>query len=247
MGTHDAETPCPAGRSAPAFGRPMHGTVGARLSAVRRVEDASRAAIEADRDALDGAGRPLLLELQWHSRGGRFRHSVVVLPGLLRVLGASAIVASVAVAGALSLGSTRAPERLRVDAVLRENGQLAARQTALRRVAFDLAERLYRRFEQQGRMTGLATTVGYAQEEQCPRPPARNAGNEEIFAWLSEQGARLEALGYEPAAVGVGIDGRRASVPARAPEGPPPLPPTADSRSVNLPSASQHEAAPAKP
>jgi hypothetical protein len=46
-------------------------------------------------------------------------------------------------------------------------------------------------------MVRLADTPGRASEGQGLRLSARDAGNEAILAWLSEQGARLEALGNE--------------------------------------------------
>lgn len=73
------------------------------------------------------------------------------------------------------------------------------------------------------------------------------AGADAIFARLPEQGARLETLAYEPAAEGVGVDGRRASGPAEAPEGPQSLAPVASSRAATPTSALQREAAPSKP
>jgi hypothetical protein len=44
---------------------------------------------------------------------------------------------------------------------------------------------------------GRHETAGRASEGQSLRLSARDAGNEAILAWLSEQGVRLEALGNE--------------------------------------------------
>jgi len=160
--------------------------------------------------------RRVLLELQWQGTGGRFRHIVLSPPGLLRTLGACGVVAvfALAVVGALFVVSSRALEQYGVDAVMRENTELKARQDALRERAFDLAEQLYWHFERERRMARLADTAGHAWVAECPRPPARDAGNDAILAWLSEQGTRLEALGNELTPGRVETGAKLASAPA---------------------------------
>lgn len=189
-----------------------------RFSVVRRAAGARRAATRTDPDARVGARPPVLLELQWQGSGGKFRHLILTPRGLQRVLGTSGIVVllALAVVGVLSVRSDRALGHFAIDPVVRENTELKARHDALRERAFDLAEQLDERIELGRRMLGMAETPAHAWEDQSLRLPARDAGDEAVLAWLSEQEARFEALGNELAARRVETGGTQASVPAPA-------------------------------
>jgi len=188
------------------------------FSAVCRAAGAPRAATRADPGTRAGAKHHYLLELQWQGVGGRFRHIVFNPPGLRQVLGSVGIVAllglALGVVGAFPVGSDEALGHPGIDAIVRENAELRARQDALRERAFDLAEQLYERVEQGRKMAWMASTPGHAGYAQCPRPPARGAGDEAILAWLSEQGPRLEALGNELTAGRGEVGVKLASAPA---------------------------------
>jgi hypothetical protein len=141
------------------------------------------------------------LELQWQGRGGRFHHLAFSPRGLWRALGTFCIVAVLALVGVSSLPASRAEAPVGIDAFLRENLELKARQDALRERAYDLAEQLYWHAAHELRMVRLADIPGDTWAETCARPPGREAGDEAILAWLSEQGVRLEAFcGGLPAA-----------------------------------------------
>lgn len=204
------------------------------LSAVCRDAGTSRAATQTDPRALVGVKRHCLLELQWQGGNGKFRHVALSPRGLgwamgtfgvvvlfvLAVVGAFSVgtnraLAHLSVAGASPGGSNRALAHFDVDTVLRENTELKARQDALRERAFDLAEQLYGRVEQGRRMLGTAGIPGHSRESQCPRPPGRDAGDDAILAWLSEQGTRLESIGNELTAdrVEMGVKQASALVP----------------------------------
>ena len=188
------------------------------FSAVRRSAGVPRDVTRADSAGLVGVRRRFLLELQWRGRGGKFRHLAVGRPGLRQAAGALGIVAlltlAVGVAGTFSLKSNRPRPHFGAGAILREHTDLKARHDALRERAFDLAEQLYARVEQGRRMVRMAGTTNEALEDWCPRPPARDVGDEAIFVWLSQQGARLEAIGDELTAGRVEPGMKRASVPA---------------------------------
>ncbi len=185
------------------------------------------------------------LELQWQGRGGKFRHLAITSLGARRVLGSVGIVALFAVVGVFSVASGRNPARVGVDTLLRENTELKARQNALRERAFDLADELYARAEQGRRMARLGGTARHAWEGRYPHPPARDAGNEAILAWLSEQGVRLEALGNDLAVGRAEMGVKRASVPAPVSKGPVPVQDAAVLPVVDRGSVRRHEAAPA--
>ena len=188
------------------------------FSVVCRAAGAGRAAVRAEPDARAGARPPALLELQWRGRGGKFRHLVLTPGGLRRALGNSGIVAlfALAVGGALFVRSDRFPRLFGLDPVVRENTELKARHAALRERAFDAAAQLDERIELGRRMLGMAETPAHAWEDQSLRLPARDAGDDAILAWISEQEARLAAIGNELAAGRVGTGGEQASVPAPA-------------------------------
>lgn len=157
------------------------------------------------------------LELQWQGRGGRFHHLAFSPRGLRRALGTFGIVVAIVV-GALSLASSRAsaPGPGGIDAVLRENLELKARRDALRERAYDLAEQLYWHAEQELRMAAPADAPSDAWTDRCSRPPGREAGDEAILAWLTDQGVRLEVLGGRLPSGHDGADGRRMSTRAAA-------------------------------
>lgn len=96
------------------------------------------------------------------------------------------------VAAALFVGSNLGPARIEVDAALRENAQLVARQQALRGVAFDLAGQVRWRVEKGRGLARLAGASGHPGDVECPLPPAKEASNEAVLAWLSELGSWLE-------------------------------------------------------
>lgn len=154
------------------------------------------------------------LELQWQGRGGRFHHLAFSPRGLRRALGTFGIVAVLAVAGALSLASSRAEAPVDINAFLRENLELKARQDALREQAYDLAEQLYWHAEQEIRTVRLADAPGDTWAGTCRPPPGREAGDEAILAWLSEQGERLEAFGGGLPAGTADAGGQRSAAPA---------------------------------
>lgn len=104
-----------------------------------------------------------------------------------------AVMVTLVVCAALFVGSNLGPARIEVDAAWRENARLVARQQALRAAAFDLAEQVRWRLEKRRGLARLAGTSGLLLDVECPLPPPRDAGNEAVFAWLSELGARLES------------------------------------------------------
>lgn len=189
------------------------------FSAVWRAVRAPRAAARTNPSSCAGARRHYLLELQWQGAGGRFRHIAINPPGWLPALGAAGSVVllglALAAVGAFSAWPSEAVGLPGVNALARENAELLARQDALRERAFDLAEQLYLRVEKGRRMLWMAGTPGRAWENPCPRPPARDAGDEAILAWLSEQATRLEAVESE-------LMERRAEVGARLASAPVP-------------------------
>jgi hypothetical protein len=194
------------------------------FSAVCRAAGASRAATRPDPGARVGEKRRVLLELQWQGKSGKFRHVVLSRGGLQRVLVTSGIVvlSALAVIGAFAVGPNRALAHSGVDTIVRDNTELKARQDALRERAFDLAEEVYGRIEQGRRMLRMADSQVHAWEDQCPRPPAPDAGDEAILAWLSEQGTRLEVIGNEltTGRVEMGVKQASAPVPANGRKGP---------------------------
>lgn len=134
------------------------------------------------------------LELQWQGRGGRFHHLAFSPRVLRRALGTFGIVVAVVIGG-LSLASSRPSVPGGFAAVQRENLELKARNDALRERACDLAEQLYWHAEQELQMAGSADATGDERTDMCPRPPGRDASDEAILAWLTEQSVRLEGPG----------------------------------------------------
>lgn len=170
-----------------------------RLSVAARAASTARAATNTGHG---GVKRLVVVELQWLGRGGRFRHMVFRAPRLPLLLATVGIVAvlGLVVGGEFALVSQRALALDRIDAIVRKNMILKERHDALREQAFDLAEQLYWRLEQQHRTATLADSPGHVWAENCPSPPARDASNEAILGWLSEHGVWLEALASEPLA-----------------------------------------------
>lgn len=218
------------------------------FSVVCRAAGAGRAAIRTEPDERARVRPPVLLELQWQGRGGRFRHLALTPRGVRRVLTASGLIAllALAVVGVRLVRSDRALGHLAIDSVVRENTELKARHDALRARAFDLAEQLDERVELGRRMLGMTKTPAHAWKDQSLRLPARDAGDEAILAWLSEQEARFEALGNELAARRVETGGQQASVPAPANRVPVPVRGAAMFQVAGLGSAGPQEAAPTR-
>ena len=171
------------------------------FSAAGRAAAVSPVAMRADPEAPGGPRRRCFIEMQWRGSGGKFRHIAVRPPGLgqvTRTVGIVALLAlAVGVGGTFSGAARSATSPSGVGAILNEHAGLKARHAALRERAFDLAEQLYARVEQGRRMVRRASTASESWTDQCPRPPARDAEDEAIFAWLAEQGMWLEAIGGE--------------------------------------------------
>lgn len=101
---------------------------------------------------------------------------------------------------ALSMASMPPPSQTRLEAITRENDYLAARQEALRRAAFDLADELYLQVEHDRRamlLAGHGDPVWFAVHDP---PPSRAAGNDAILAWLSKQTSHIQTLPPDAAA-----------------------------------------------
>jgi hypothetical protein len=96
----------------------------------------------------------------------------------------------------LVLLANQPPAQPGLGAVLRTNGELVARQEALRAAARDLSEQVCTSIAQGISIDRRAGAGDYA--PPCPPPPSTDAGNEELLAWLSAQSALLEALATEP-------------------------------------------------
>ena len=117
--------------------------------------------------------------------------------GARRVTFALGIAGLVLVAGWSLAGLDRLVTRFPVDVSRRQNKALRAQQEAIREQAFELAGRVAETVEHGrwiARLTGAPPRVW---EGQYPRLPARDAGDEAMIAWLSEQGTRLAAIGDE--------------------------------------------------
>lgn len=186
-----------------------------RFSAACRRREARRVATRTAPPARAGMRHRRLLELQWQGIDGRFRHLALGPPGWRRVAGAIAVVSllALAVAGAFSAEPGRALARRGIDPVVRENAELRARQEALRERAFDLADLVDRSAEQGRRIATLAGVPSHASETPSAGPPADDAANEALLAWLSEQASRLDALGNELDAGRVETGVKQASLP----------------------------------
>jgi hypothetical protein len=162
---------------------------------------------------------------------------------LMLALGVAGLVV---VSGGLLAGLDGLLTRFAVGAARRQNVALRAQQEALREQAFDLAVRLLERVDRGRQMAWLVGTPDRAWEGQRLGLPARDAGNEAILGWFSEQGSRLEALGNELAGGRVEIGGRQASVPAQAGRGTAPVRNAALLQVADVGSARRQETAPTK-
>ncbi|TAM45577.1 MAG: hypothetical protein EPN53_14680 [Acidobacteria bacterium] len=226
----------------------MKGAAASRFWVVRHVAGPRRAATPPDPDARAGVRPPVILELQWQGRGGRFRHIVITPVGLRRFVGTAGVVAllALAVGAAPLVRSSGFPRLFGLDPVVLENTELKARHEALRERAFDAAAQLDERIELGRRMLGMAATPAHAWENQSLRLPARDADDDAILAWISERDARLAAIGNELAAGRVGTGGERASVPAPAYTVPVPVRDATTPLVAGLGPAGPQEAAPTK-
>ena len=101
---------------------------------------------------------------------------------------------------ALSLALLPPSPPSRLDAISRENANLLARQEALRRAAFELADEVYLRVEHDRRVFVRAGTINPLRNVAHSPPPSREAGNDAILAWLSEQSSLVQTLPPDPAA-----------------------------------------------
>jgi hypothetical protein len=186
-------------------------------------------------------------EVQWHpASGARIRRLAFTWRGTRRLMLALGIAGLVVVAGGLLAGLDGLLTRFAVDAARRQNRALRAQQAALREQAFDLAGRLFEGVDRGRRMARLADTPGRAWDGQSLRLPARDAGNEAILAWLSEQGVRLEALGNDLAAGRFEMGAKQASVPAPVSRGIVPVRNAAVLQVADMGSARRQEAATAR-
>lgn len=159
-------------------------------------------------------------EVNWHSASGaRIRRLAFTWRGARRLMLAPGIAGLVVVAGGLLACLGGFLTRFAVAAAGRQNRALRAQQEALREQAFGLAGRVFEGVDCGRRMARLADTPGRTWEGQSLRLPARDAGNEAILAWLSEQGVQLEALGNGLAAGRVEMGAKQASVPASVSRG----------------------------
>jgi hypothetical protein len=185
--------------------------------------------------------------VQWHpASGARIRRLIFTWCGVRRLILALGIAGLVVGAGGVLAGLDGLPTRFAVDATRRQNIALRAQHEALRERAFDLAGRLVEGVDRERHMAPVADTPGRAWEGPCPSLPARDAGNDVILAWLSEQGVRLEALGIELPAGRVEVGGKQVSGPAPARRGTVPVRDAAVLQVADRGSARRQEAAPAR-
>lgn len=110
------------------------------------------------------------------------------------------VAALILVAVGLAMAAVPPASQTRLETILRENAYLVARQDALRREAFDLADELYRQVEHDRLVLVHAGEMDPAWNRVHAPPRSREAGNDVILAWLSEQSSRIQMLPPEPAA-----------------------------------------------
>ena len=146
----------------------------------------NRIRLEAQRPA-DGAEEIRTLELTWS--GAR---PVLVALGI-----AGLVIAAVWSLAGLDALVTSFP----VDVSRRQNLVLQTQQEGLREQVFDLAGRLARNVEHGRRIARLVGTPVRVWEGPARRPPAADAGDDALLAWVSDEGSRLEAIGLELTAV----------------------------------------------
>lgn len=101
---------------------------------------------------------------------------------------------------ALSLAWLPPSPPSRLDAISRENAYLLERQETLRRTAHELADEVYLRVEHDRRVFERAGTMNPLRNVAYSPPPSREAGNNAILAWLSEQSSLVQTLPPDPAA-----------------------------------------------
>lgn len=123
------------------------------------------------------------------------------------------IAVAIVVAAGLLIGIDGFRTRPAVDEARHENLALRAEQEALRNQAFDLAERSIEAVERGERIARLAGASRRDWESETPPLPARDARNEALLHWLSEQQAVLAALDGELASDQAAAGGVRAPVP----------------------------------
>lgn len=151
---------------------------------------------------MDGTSRIRRL-VPWRSGGGAGTGRLILGLGLAGLL----------VAGGLLAGLDGVRSRSALDAARHQNVALRARQEALREQAFDLARRLTEDAERGDRALRMAGPAGGARTGRGLRLPARDASDQALLAWLTEQTAALAALDTQPAAGRVGTGGTQAEFP----------------------------------
>ena len=161
-----------------------------------------------------------LWEIQWHpAGGGRFRRLVLTWRGLRRAAIALGFVLLVmfAIVGALPVGLRGFLSSFTVDAAKRENRALLEQAEPLREQISRLAMLLHDRVQRGRKVAWVLGASPQVWEEGCPPPPSRRANDEETFAWLARQGARLDAIGSDLAAPHEGLRCPLPSLPMAAP------------------------------
>jgi hypothetical protein len=122
----------------------------------------------------------------------------------------SLLLSAAAVAGLIYNGMGELLSRRALAAARRENEASKARQAALRDEAFSLGTMAADELER-GRQIARFTGPHRPRLDSGPRPPARDAPNESIIAWLSSETAQLQALAGALPPGEVSPDSRRAA------------------------------------
>jgi hypothetical protein len=163
-------------------------------------------------------------EVQWHpANGARIRRLAITSRGVRRLVFTMGIAAWVIFAGGVLAGLEGILTRFEIDVARRQNTALRAQQEALREQALELAVRVFDGVERGRRVARLADLPARAREGQGLRLLARDAGNDAILIWSSQQSSRLDALGNELAAGRFEIGGMQAFLPAPASSGTAPV------------------------
>lgn len=193
-----------------------------------------------------GVKVPVRYEVQWHAADGAgIRRLIVTWQGARRLMLALGMVGLVVVVGWSLAGLDGLVTHFPVAAAERQNRALRAQQEMLREQVIELAGRLFQGVERGRRLARLTDTRGRAWESLFPLPPARDAGDAAILAWLSEQGTRLEVIGNELTTISVEMSVKRASTPAPPDTGTGPVR-NAAVQVADLGSVGRQAAAPAK-
>jgi hypothetical protein len=108
----------------------------------------------------------------------------------------SLLLIGAAIAGVVYNGISEILSWRTLDAARRENEALRARREALRQDAFSLGTRAAEELDR-GRQLARFSGLDRGWPASRLRPPATSASNEAIIAWLSSEGARLEALAVD--------------------------------------------------